>query len=196
MNDAFICTLVSAHCLLYFRHAVGGWDDSAATERLGLALECVRAPDGSKEDVSRAHVARISLPANNLTGELSSVIVHSVTAPTIPSVDGVPATPRMRTSSSFTLPYLRLFVVSHNCIRGSLSAFAQCPNLTHLDLSHNQLQGPISVDLCIHLPLLQELDLSANHITGRIPDEFGTMGHLRSLKLHRYVRLSPSYSNH
>ncbi|PRP89114.1 putative leucine-rich repeat receptor-like protein kinase [Planoprotostelium fungivorum] len=63
-------------------------------------------------------------------------------------------------------------------------------NLTHLDLSLNQLSGtiPASLGQLIHL---EYLDLNGNKLTGIIPDMFGMMNELTDLYLYNNALYGP-----
>lgn len=79
---------------------------------------------------------------------------------------------------SVALPLLQFLDLSHNRFRGLLHLSsplcAALLNLTHFDLSHNQLTGPIPASLG-RLEDLTHLDLSHNQLSGPLPGELGGM---------------------
>ncbi|XP_024536526.1 receptor-like protein kinase BRI1-like 3 [Selaginella moellendorffii] len=66
---------------------------------------------------------------------------------------------------------LRVLNISRNQLTGSFPTelLGNCPHLTRLDLSHNQLNGTISSEL--NCKSFEYLDLSSNQFTGRIPSQ-------------------------
>ncbi|KAL9380244.1 hypothetical protein Peur_025901 [Populus x canadensis] len=58
-----------------------------------------------------------------------------------------------------------------------------CTSLTGLDLSHNELQGPIPSDISKILPYITNLDLSFNNFSGEIPINIANLSFLNVLKL-------------
>eukprot|EP00258_Populus_trichocarpa_P028919 XP_024444938.1 probably inactive leucine-rich repeat receptor-like protein kinase At5g48380 [Populus trichocarpa] len=59
----------------------------------------------------------------------------------------------------------------------------KCTSLTGLDLSHNELQGPIPSDISKRLPYITNLDLSFNNFSGEIPINITSLSFLNDLKL-------------
>jgi len=58
-----------------------------------------------------------------------------------------------------------------------------CTSLTGLDLSHNELQGPIPSHISRRLPYITILDLSFNNFSGEIPSGIANLSFLNDLKL-------------
>ncbi|KAK4781788.1 hypothetical protein SAY86_015890 [Trapa natans] len=58
-----------------------------------------------------------------------------------------------------------------------------CVSVQTLDLSTNELSGPIPSQICSWLPYLVYLDLSSNKFTGSIPPELSKCGFLNKLSL-------------
>lgn len=58
-----------------------------------------------------------------------------------------------------------------------------CGSLQVLDLSSNNLSGPIPSEICTWLPFLTRLDLSNNQFTGSIPPNIGKCTYLNELSL-------------
>ncbi|XP_028247224.1 probably inactive leucine-rich repeat receptor-like protein kinase At5g48380 [Glycine soja] len=58
-----------------------------------------------------------------------------------------------------------------------------CPSLTSLNLSHNELTGPIPSDISTLLPYATSIDLSNNKFNGEIPPSLGNCSYLTSLRL-------------
>lgn len=83
----------------------------------------------------------------------------------------------------FVLTALNL---SSNQLSGPIpSKLFASPSITDLVLSHNQLQGPIPAadSSAAAISPLQVLDLSDNHLSEAIPDSLGLYSQLRSLSL-------------
>nr|XP_034889417.1 probably inactive leucine-rich repeat receptor-like protein kinase At5g48380 [Populus alba] len=58
-----------------------------------------------------------------------------------------------------------------------------CKSLTGLDLSRNELQGPIPADISKRLSYITNLDLSYNNFSGEIPSSIANLSFLNDLKL-------------
>lgn len=58
-----------------------------------------------------------------------------------------------------------------------------CQSLQTLDLSGNNLSGPIPPQICDWLPYLVALDLSNNDLTGTIPEDFAKCAYLNTVVL-------------
>ncbi|CAJ1936232.1 unnamed protein product [Sphenostylis stenocarpa] len=58
-----------------------------------------------------------------------------------------------------------------------------CLSLTSLDLSQNNLTGPIPLDISTLLPFATSIDLSLNKFNGNIPPTFSKCRYLNSLRL-------------
>uniref|UniRef100_A0A1D1YJL0 non-specific serine/threonine protein kinase n=1 Tax=Anthurium amnicola TaxID=1678845 RepID=A0A1D1YJL0_9ARAE len=82
------------------------------------------------------------------------------------------------------LPNLSSISLTLNYINSTLpdAALSPCPALVHLDLSQNNLVGPLPSALA-SLPLLRHLDLSSNNFSGAIPAAFGRFPRLENLSL-------------
>ncbi|XP_002529807.3 probably inactive leucine-rich repeat receptor-like protein kinase At5g48380 isoform X1 [Ricinus communis] len=63
------------------------------------------------------------------------------------------------------------------------SGIENCTSLTGLDLSNNELQGPIPFNISKLLPYITSLDLSSNNFSGEIPTDIANCSHLNVLKL-------------
>ncbi|KAL2320843.1 hypothetical protein Fmac_029812 [Flemingia macrophylla] len=71
--------------------------------------------------------------------------------------------------------------LSSNNIVGEMP-FGLPPNVTHMNLSHNLLHGPIG-DVFTGLDHLKEMDLSFNNFSGDLPSSFGSLRNLAKLFL-------------
>ncbi|XP_020598836.1 receptor-like protein kinase HSL1 [Phalaenopsis equestris] len=82
------------------------------------------------------------------------------------------------------LPNLSFLSLSSNYINSTLlsSSLLPCRSLSHLDLSQNNLIGPLP-SLLPSLPLLRYLDLAANNFSGPIPPSFAFFPSLEVLSL-------------
>ncbi|XP_010242454.2 PREDICTED: probably inactive leucine-rich repeat receptor-like protein kinase At5g48380 [Nelumbo nucifera] len=58
-----------------------------------------------------------------------------------------------------------------------------CTSLTGLDLSSNNLSGPVPLDISKRLPFVTTLDLSSNDFSGPIPASLANCSYLASVKL-------------
>ncbi|KAF3785811.1 Leucine-rich repeat receptor-like protein [Nymphaea thermarum] len=63
------------------------------------------------------------------------------------------------------------------------TGLAKCTSMTGLDLSDNQLSGPLPTDISHYVGFLTTLDLSKNKFTGEIPDNLKNCTYLNVLKL-------------
>jgi hypothetical protein len=59
----------------------------------------------------------------------------------------------------------------------------KCTSVSGLDLSHNELQGPIPADISKRLLFITNLDLSFNNFSGEIPSSIANLSFLNYLKL-------------
>ncbi|OMO55196.1 hypothetical protein COLO4_36137 [Corchorus olitorius] len=71
--------------------------------------------------------------------------------------------------------------LSSNNIQGEIP-YGLPPNVTHMNLSHNELSGPIG-DVFTSLQSLRTMDLSNNDFTGDLPKSFGSLTNLTQLFL-------------
>ncbi|TKY62553.1 STRUBBELIG-RECEPTOR FAMILY 2 [Spatholobus suberectus] len=86
-------------------------------------------------------------------------------------------------SDVYLLPYTGFCSdVSSNNIVGEIP-FGLPPNVTHMNLSHNLLHGPVG-DVFTGLDNLKEMDLSYNNFSGDLPCSFGSLRNLARLFLH------------
>ncbi|KAG5043395.1 hypothetical protein JHK87_007310 [Glycine soja] len=81
----------------------------------------------------------------------------------------------------YNLPNLKQLDVSSNKILGEIP-FGLPPNVSHMNLSHNLLHGPIG-DVFTGLDNLREMDLSYNNFSGDLPFSFGSLRNLARLFL-------------
>ena len=58
-----------------------------------------------------------------------------------------------------------------------------CSSLTGLDLSNNELSGPLPSDISFLFPFITSLDLSGNKFSGEIPESIANCTYLNVLKL-------------
>ncbi|PWA93658.1 hypothetical protein CTI12_AA069160 [Artemisia annua] len=77
--------------------------------------------------------------------------------------------------------HLKLLDVSNNSIYGEIP-YGLPSNLTHLNLSHNQLSGPVG-NVFTGLSSLKEMDLSYNQFIGDLPSSFEMLKSLSRLFL-------------
>ncbi|BFG42565.1 hypothetical protein CerSpe_288390 [Prunus speciosa] len=69
-------------------------------------------------------------------------------------------------------------------LKGSFpKGVANCTSLTGLDLSSNQLNGPLPTDIDKIITFITSLDLSSNSFTGQIPMKLSNCSYLNVLKL-------------
>jgi Leucine-rich repeat (LRR) protein len=126
----------------------------------------------------------LNLNGNGFTGSLTNLVL----APNLQTNDlgGNHFTNTIPINSGFFLSLnqdsLRYLDLSGNALNGALPDFGAFTQLQFLDLSDNQLTGPILTDLN-NLTLLQTLDLSGNHLTGPIP-ALDNLSQLEKLSLH------------
>ncbi|CAL5193527.1 unnamed protein product [Lathyrus oleraceus] len=81
----------------------------------------------------------------------------------------------------YHLRNLKKLDISSNNIVGEMP-FGLPPNVTHMNLSHNFLIGPIG-DVFTALDNLKEMDLSYNNFSGDLPSSFGSLANLARLFL-------------
>ena len=138
-------------------------------------------------------LTHLDLSANNLTGSIPDLdsltallyldLSNNALSGSIPALD-TPIHLDLSANDlsgsvpdiSRALPFLQFLDLSHNRFRGLLRLGSRwCPallNLTHFDLSHNQLTGPVPASL-VRLEDLTHLDLSHNRFSGPLPVELG-----------------------
>lgn len=112
------------------------------------------------------NLRRVYLESNNFTGNISGftqmadIVYFNVSknqlTGTLPTI--------------LNKEELIIFDVSENQISGNFNWPINAPNLRALDISNNQVQGSIYKENFIDLPRLEELRLSYNQFTGRMPD--------------------------
>ncbi|KAM5586995.1 receptor-like protein EIX2 [Rosa sericea] len=71
----------------------------------------------------------------------------------------------------------------NNDIGGKLPFQFKFPNITVIDLRHNQFEGTLQQLLPTNVPLLEELYLSDNHLKATIPPSICQLQHMRILSL-------------
>ncbi|KAH7858318.1 hypothetical protein Vadar_022355 [Vaccinium darrowii] len=85
--------------------------------------------------------------------------------------------------ANLTKPNLTHIDLSHNNLQGKiLPTWAECKNLIFLNFGGNSIGGEIPAEIS-QLNQLQELDISSNNISGRIPAQVGQLSKLSSLNL-------------
>ncbi|XP_061970000.1 probable LRR receptor-like serine/threonine-protein kinase At1g53420 isoform X2 [Populus nigra] len=114
--------------------------------------------DCTDENRTGCHVTRLTLPDQDLTGQINAEALAS-------------------------LVYLKAIDLSKNQLHGSIPDLT-LGNLTRLDLSTNFFNGSIPSFLG-NLSSLQYLDLSENFLNGSIPSSLGNLSSLQYLRLSR-----------
>ncbi len=138
-------------------------------------------------------LTHLDLSANNLTGRIPDLdslttLLYldlsnnalSGSLPALPALNHLDLSENDLSGSvpdiSRVLPFLQFLDLSHNRFRGLLRlGLSHCRallNLTHFDLSHNQLTGPVPASLG-RLSDLTHLDFSHNRFSGPLPVELG-----------------------
>ncbi|XLR17215.1 hypothetical protein S83_045153 [Arachis hypogaea] len=74
--------------------------------------------------------------------------------------------------------------ISNNNLSGVIpERISGCRNLFNLDFSGNKISGPIPAEAFSHMDLLENLNLSRNHLDGKIPEVLAQLEHLISIDL-------------
>ena len=74
--------------------------------------------------------------------------------------------------------------LNHMMLRGQFPRdIENCTRLTGLDVSANELTGPLSFDIGDLIPFVLKLDISGNKFSGEIPKSFVNCNFLNVLKL-------------
>uniref|UniRef100_A0A453J6T3 Receptor kinase-like protein Xa21 n=1 Tax=Aegilops tauschii subsp. strangulata TaxID=200361 RepID=A0A453J6T3_AEGTS len=82
------------------------------------------------------------------------------------------------------LVQLSMLELDHNSFSGRIPAsIARCTQLTILNLAHNSLDGRIPSKILTISTLSIELDLSNNYLSGGMPDEVGSLLHLKKINM-------------
>ncbi|VAI10857.1 unnamed protein product [Triticum turgidum subsp. durum] len=82
------------------------------------------------------------------------------------------------------LVQLSMLELDHNSFSGRIPAsIARCTQLTILNLAHNSLDGHIPSKILTIPTLSKELDLSNNYLSGGMPDEVGSLLHLKKINM-------------
>ncbi|MBC2899671.1 hypothetical protein CFC21_112494 [Triticum aestivum] len=82
------------------------------------------------------------------------------------------------------LVQLSMLELDHNNFSGRIPAsIARCTQLTILNLAHNSLDGRIPSKILTISTLSIELDLSNNNLSGGMPDEVGSLLHLKKINM-------------
>jgi len=86
-----------------------------------------------------------------------------------------------------SLPSLGSLNLSFNALTGGFfppNVSAPLLSVRSIDLSNNNLSGPVPATLPAYVPSLEHLNLSSNQFTGEIPDTLDKLTKLQSLVLH------------
>jgi hypothetical protein len=86
-----------------------------------------------------------------------------------------------------SLPSLGSLNLSFNALTGRFfppNVSAPLLSVWSIDLSYNNLSGPVPATLPAYMPNLEHLNLSSNQFTGEIPDTLDKLTMLQSLVLH------------
>jgi len=112
-------------------------------------------------DETKNHITSISLPNNNLTGSLPSLILSNLRWLNLSGnqMEG--------TIPNFNLPSLENLALSGNELEGTVSNFSGMPKLQLLTLADNQLEGEIPI--FDQLPNLKWLNLGGNQLEASFP---------------------------
>ncbi|XP_044507769.1 probable LRR receptor-like serine/threonine-protein kinase At3g47570 isoform X2 [Mangifera indica] len=82
------------------------------------------------------------------------------------------------------LAKLELLSIQNSYLTGTIpSLIFNLSSLMYMELWKNSLTGRLSENMCQHLPNLEELDMSSNHLTGPIPNSLGQCRMLSMLAL-------------
>ncbi|PRQ30187.1 putative non-specific serine/threonine protein kinase [Rosa chinensis] len=112
---------------------------------------------------------------------LSSSLIFNVTDDWVPAFNLREVyIQNCRLGPAFPVKSLRLL---NNDIGGKLPFQFKFPNITVIDLHHSQFEGTLQQLLATNVPLLEELDLSDNHLEGTIPPSICQLQHMRFLSL-------------
>jgi len=147
-------------------HARLNWNGAAGTECTWFGITC---------DDAQAHVIKIELIYNSLTGSLPSIAaftelqvfnVDNSTPPLFPNL-----WPPNRLTGSIPslvgLTKLKYFSVENNALTGPIPPLSQLHALEALKVAVNQLTG--SIPSVAGLSNLEELSVAGNPLTGSIP---------------------------
>src|SRR5262249_43039040 len=123
-----------------------------------------------------------SLQLASFSGQLSCAVFDLPYLRTLAlpycSLHGQPST---CTNICSPLNSLKMIDLSHNNLTGALPInFAQCPNLTSLNLADNDFTGSVGSEL-FELTWLQTLRLSMNSLTGALPASVNLASSLTTL---------------
>jgi len=181
-----------------------GVDDLTALQVLDLSSNNLSGPIPSTQVNSLTALTHLDLGDNRLSGPIPDLIDYTNPDDPIGLVDllyldlsnnalsgPIPALPALIhldlsendlsgsvPDISMVLPSLQFLDLSHNRFRGLLRLgprFCRAlRDLTHFDLSHNQLTGPVPASL-VRLTDLTHLDFSHNRFSGPLPVELGGM---------------------
>ncbi|KAF7838503.1 putative LRR receptor-like serine/threonine-protein kinase [Senna tora] len=82
------------------------------------------------------------------------------------------------------LKQVKFLLLHSNSYTGGLisSGILELPNISHLDLSLNNLSGPLPIEIS-HMSSIKFLMLAYNDFSGPIPHEFGKMAQIQALDL-------------
>ncbi|KAL3824272.1 hypothetical protein ACJIZ3_020301 [Penstemon smallii] len=85
--------------------------------------------------------------------------------------------------SLFHLPKLEILDLSNNDISGWFPSSINLPSVRVVNISENQIMGPVPVGICINSTNISVMNMEANHLSGTLPYGLGNCSSLEDLSL-------------
>ena len=82
------------------------------------------------------------------------------------------------------LPQLTSLNLENNHFNGTLDRLAGFSSVKYLRLGNNNITGELTSELLVSWGVIEELDISSNHLIGNIPDTLFEMASIRIIDLH------------
>ncbi|XP_061990107.1 phytosulfokine receptor 1-like [Rosa rugosa] len=162
---------------------VGGWgNDFSSNCCKWPGITCNSSSSlGLNDSIDTYRVVKLELPSKRLVGKLSESIGNLQQLRTLNlSHNFFKASLPV---SLFHLPNLQLLDLSFNDISGPIPVVIDLPSIQSIDMSGNILNGTLPASICVNSHHLRVLNLGVNYLSGSLPPGLGSCSSLEDLRL-------------